>query len=133
MTCNKSQFFYFYWRCFNIKQELPINGQIREKEVQLIGENGEKLGVISTHEALEKYFNILGIGISNLTMLLDPSCVVLGGDINILLKENIEYLRNIVYKDNLFTNEENCKIDVTEFKGSYLVGAAMVPLEAFLN
>jgi len=53
LTCNKSQFFYFYWRCFNIKQELPINGQIREKEVQVIGENGEKLGVISTHEALE--------------------------------------------------------------------------------
>lgn len=38
----------------NIKQELPINGQIKEKEVQLIGENGEKLGVISTKEALEK-------------------------------------------------------------------------------
>ena len=42
------------WRCFNIKQELPINGQIREKEVQLIGANGEKLGIISTREALEK-------------------------------------------------------------------------------
>lgn len=52
MTCNKSQFFYV-WRCFNIKQELPINGQIREKEVQLIGVNGEKLGVVSTKEALE--------------------------------------------------------------------------------
>lgn len=38
----------------NIKQELPTNGQIREREVQLIGENGEKLGVISTKEALEK-------------------------------------------------------------------------------
>lgn len=42
------------WRCFNIKQELPINGQIREKEVQLIGANGEKLGIISTREALDK-------------------------------------------------------------------------------
>ena len=52
MTCNKSQF--FLWRCFNIKQELPINGQIREKEVQLIGANGEKLGIISTREALDK-------------------------------------------------------------------------------
>ena len=52
MTCNKSQFFYV-WRCFNIKQELPINGQIREKEVQLIGVNGEKLGLVSTKEALE--------------------------------------------------------------------------------
>ena len=41
------------WRCFDIKQELPTNVQIREKEVQLIGENGEKVGVISTQEALE--------------------------------------------------------------------------------
>ena len=39
---------------FFIKQELPINRQIRAKEVQLIGENGEKLGVMSLNEALEK-------------------------------------------------------------------------------
>ena len=39
---------------FFIKQELPINRQIRAKEVQLIGENGEKLGVISFQEALSK-------------------------------------------------------------------------------
>ena len=38
---------------FFIKQELPINGQIRAKEVQLIGENGEKLGVVNFHDALE--------------------------------------------------------------------------------
>ena len=63
----------------------------------------------------------------------DPRSVVLGGDINSLLKENIDFLRSVVYKDNLFTNEENCKIDVTEFKESYLLGAAMVPLEEFLN
>lgn len=37
---------------FFIKQELPINGQIRAKEVQLIGDNGEKLGVLSLREAL---------------------------------------------------------------------------------
>ena len=39
---------------FYIKQELPINRQIRAKEVQLIGDNGEKLGVLSLNEALEK-------------------------------------------------------------------------------
>ena len=39
---------------FCIKQELPINGQIRAKEVQLIGDNGEKIGIISLNEALEK-------------------------------------------------------------------------------
>lgn len=37
---------------FYIKQELPINGQIRAKEVQLIGENGEKLGVVNFSQAL---------------------------------------------------------------------------------
>ncbi|MBO6233251.1 MAG: translation initiation factor IF-3 [Clostridia bacterium] len=43
-----------FWRCFIIKQELPINGQIRAKEVQLIGAQGEKLGVVSFSEAMEK-------------------------------------------------------------------------------
>ena len=37
---------------FFIKQELPINGQIRAKEVQVISETGEKLGVLSLKEAL---------------------------------------------------------------------------------
>ena len=39
---------------FFIKQELPINGQIRAKEVQLITDQGEKLGVMPLREALEK-------------------------------------------------------------------------------
>ena len=37
---------------FFIKQELPINGAIRAKEVQLIGDNGEKMGILSIIEAL---------------------------------------------------------------------------------
>lgn len=37
---------------FYIKQELPINQHIKAKEVQLIGENGEKQGVISLSDAL---------------------------------------------------------------------------------
>ncbi len=43
----------FFWRCFIIKQELPINRQIKEKEVQLIGADGEKLGVLSLDKAIE--------------------------------------------------------------------------------
>lgn len=61
LTCNKSQFFYckktikqINLEVFFIKQELPINEQIRAKEVQLIGENGEKLGVLSLNDALDK-------------------------------------------------------------------------------
>ena len=38
---------------FYIKQELPINGQIRAKDVQLISENGEKLGIVPLARALE--------------------------------------------------------------------------------
>ena len=38
---------------FFIKQELPINGQIRAREVQLIGDEGEKLGVVTLKDALE--------------------------------------------------------------------------------
>ena len=37
---------------FYIKQELPTNRQIRAKEVQLIGENGEKAGVVSFEDAI---------------------------------------------------------------------------------
>ena len=39
---------------FFIKQELPINRQIRAKEVQLIAETGEKLGVVALNVAIEK-------------------------------------------------------------------------------
>ncbi len=45
---------FFIMEVFYIKQELPINGQIRAKEVQLIGDQGEKVGVIPLREALEK-------------------------------------------------------------------------------
>ena len=38
---------------FYIKQELPINGQIRAKEVQLISETGEKLGMVPLARALD--------------------------------------------------------------------------------
>ena len=38
---------------FYIKQELPINGQIKAKEVQLISDNGEKLGMLPIARALD--------------------------------------------------------------------------------
>lgn len=39
-----------YWRCRTISEYL-INDQIRDKEVRLIGENGEQLGIMSSKEA----------------------------------------------------------------------------------
>ena len=58
MTCNISQFFCYKnsknnMEVFYIKQELPINDRIKAKEVQLISEAGEKLGVKSLTQALQ--------------------------------------------------------------------------------
>ncbi len=46
-------FFYHKWRCFAIStKELQINEEIRAKEVRIIGDNGDQLGVMSTNTAL---------------------------------------------------------------------------------
>lgn len=41
----------FLWRCKTIS-DLMINEQIRDKEVRLIGEDGEQLGIMSSKEAM---------------------------------------------------------------------------------
>ena len=43
-------FFIYPWGCKTIS-ELKINEQIREKEVRVIGENGDQLGIMSAKEA----------------------------------------------------------------------------------
>lgn len=88
---------------------------------------------LATKKALDKYLKILGIGISNLIMLLDPNSIIIGGDINSLLTDKIDILKKVVYKDNLFTDENSCSISVASFKESYLLGAAMLPIEEFLE
>lgn len=45
-------FYYLFWRCTTIS-ELMINEQIRDREVRLIGENGEQLGIMSAREAMK--------------------------------------------------------------------------------
>jgi len=45
-------FFIFLWRCTTIS-DLMINEQIRDKEVRLIGEDGEQLGIMSSKEAMK--------------------------------------------------------------------------------
>ena len=48
------QILFFYKReVLTIKQELPINEQIRFNEVQVISDTGEKLGTMSSKDAIE--------------------------------------------------------------------------------
>ncbi|MZK51084.1 ROK family transcriptional regulator [Clostridium beijerinckii] len=85
------------------------------------------------HDVLNGYLKTLSLGLSNLVMIFDPSSIVIGGDINNLLNDKIDMLKKDVYKDNLFTNENNCSISIASFKESYLLGAAMMPIEEFLE
>lgn len=43
--------YYLFWRCATIS-ELMINEQIRDREVRLIGVNGEQLGIMPSREAM---------------------------------------------------------------------------------
>ena len=44
----------FFWRCLPISaKELQINEEIKAKEVRVIGETGEQLGIMSSEKALE--------------------------------------------------------------------------------
>ena len=46
-------FFYLKWRCFGISKVVhQLNEEIRDKEIRLIGENGEQLGITSADDAL---------------------------------------------------------------------------------
>ncbi len=90
-------------------------------------------GDIIAKDILNDYLRFLGVGISNLNMILDPKSIIIGGDINDLLQEKLDVIRESVYNDNLFITEESCKIDITAYKESYILGATMVPIEEFLN
>lgn len=84
-------------------------------------------------KVMDDYLKLLAAGISNLIMILDPSTIIIGGDINTLLAPYIEKLKKIIYDNSLYIDERNCMIKVADFKESYLLGAAMMPIEEFLE
>lgn len=45
-------FIFLSWRCTTIS-DLMINEQIRDREIRLIGENGEQLGIMSSRDAMK--------------------------------------------------------------------------------
>ncbi len=43
-----------FWRCFNISsKEQQINEEIRDKEIRVVSDDGEQLGIMSASEALK--------------------------------------------------------------------------------
>ena len=53
LKTGSEQIIYQVWRCTTIS-DLMINEQIRDKEVRLIGPDGEQLGIMSAKEAMFK-------------------------------------------------------------------------------
>ena len=53
LKTGSEQIIYQVWRCTTISN-LMINEQIRDKEVRLIGPDGEQLGIMSAREAMAK-------------------------------------------------------------------------------
>ena len=65
-------FFIQNWRCTAISESL-VNGQIRFREVRLIGTEGEQLGVMPSQEALQKAEGLTVIDAGDI--LSDPESV----------------------------------------------------------
>lgn len=42
-----------FWRCTTISKELLINEEIKDREVRVIGENGEQLGIMQLNQAMQ--------------------------------------------------------------------------------
>ena len=76
---------------FYIKQELPINGQIRAKEVQLIGDNGEKIGIISA-----VIYGIYGLTLAIISELVQLTANNRGPGINDVLIDYSGYLAGML-------------------------------------
>lgn len=45
----------YIWRCFTISKnnELPMNEEIRDKEIRVVGDDGSQLGIMSSNDALK--------------------------------------------------------------------------------
>lgn len=92
-------------------------------------DNNESLA----REILKEYIDVLSVGIANLIMILDPNCIVLGGDINEILNIGLADLKEGIYKENIFTERHRYEIKVTDYQESYLLGSAMRPIEEYLK
>lgn len=51
MTVSSAFIFIKIWRCPTISKELAINEEIREREIRVISDSGEQLGVMSAKDA----------------------------------------------------------------------------------
>ena len=111
--------FYFLWREPAIS-ELFINEQIRDKEIRLIGESGEQLGIMSSREAL-KLAEEAGLDLVKIAPTAKPPvCKIVDyGKYRYELarkekdakrKQKVIEVKEIIMSPNIDTNDLNTKV-----------------------
>lgn len=111
---------YFYWRYKTIS-ELMINEQIRDKEVRLIGADGEQLGVLPAREA-QKIADEAGLDLVKIAPNAQPPvCKVIDyGKYRYELarkekdakkKQKVVEIKEIRLSPNIDTNDLNTKMN----------------------
>ena len=111
--------FYFLWREPAIS-ELFINEQIRDKEIRLIGESGEQLGIMSSREAL-KLAEVAGLDLVKIAPTAKPPvCKIVDyGKYRYELarkekdakrKQKVIEVKEIRMSPNIDTNDLNTKV-----------------------
>ena len=103
--------FYFLWREPAIS-ELFINEQIRDKEIRLIGESGEQLGIMSSREAL-KLAEEAGLDLVKIAPTAKPPvCKIVDyrKEKDAKRKQKVIEVKEIRMSPNIDTNDLNTKV-----------------------
>ena len=111
--------FYFLWREPAIS-ELFINEQIRDKEIRLIGESGEQLGIMSSREAL-KLAEEAGLDLVKIAPTAKPPVCKIGDygkyryelarkEKDAKRKQKVIEVKEIRMSPNIDTNDLNTKV-----------------------
>lgn len=119
-------FFYVFisvWRCFIIS-ELMINEQIKDKEIRLIGEDGEQLGIMSAKDA-QKLADEAGLDLVKIAPTAKPPvCKIVDygkyryeqarKDKEAKKKQKTIEIKEIRLSPNIDTNDLNTKINAAK-------------------
>ena len=100
--------FYFLWREPAIS-ELFINEQIRDKEIRLIGESGEQLGIMSSREAL-KLAEEAGLDLVKIAPTAKPPVCKIVDYGKYRRKQKVIEVKEIRMSPNIDTNDLNTKV-----------------------
>lgn len=84
----------------------------------------------TAREMLDNYLEYLAEGIKNIILMLDPRNIIIGGELS-QYKNLIEMnLKNKVFEENSFYNQEECKISFSRLQeNASILGAALLTTE----